>query len=252
MATPSLKKGNDEETRSESSTDLISSWNDGEEKLLKGVSERCNCMRWLHTQSNLYFDSLNFYFTIPNVIISTLNGSFTMSLTAIFQNAESQRTATTIIGLISILSAVLITMNQYLKTQQMAEAHRISSLAYGKVYRMITNELSLRRDQRTNGLDFLKLIRLEIDRLESTSPAILPFIIKRFSIQFADKNIEKPEITGDIDEVEINREIRRRKHTSEVSPLAKISSFILNKSSEEDKRGDHDDKIFEGISINVK
>jgi hypothetical protein len=207
----------------ETSTQIAATWNEHQEALLKGISERANCMRWLHTQSTLYFDSLNFYFTIPNVVISTLNGSFTMSLNSLFPEQGSQRVATTIIGLISILSAVLITMNQYVKSQQMSESHRMAGLAYGKMHRMIVNELSMRRDQRSNSMDFLKIIRTEQDRLESMSPSISPRIINKFNIQFADRDIEKPEITGDLDETTINT-TKRKKHNSSDSSSSSSSS----------------------------
>jgi hypothetical protein len=191
----------------ETLSEIVASWTDSQEKLLKGIAERSNCMRWLHTESSLYFQNINFYLTIPNIVISTLNGSFTMSLNSLFPDISQQRTATTVIGLISILSAALITMNQYLKSQQMMEAHRLASLAYSKLSRNITNQLSLRRDQRTNGLQFLNSVRSEMDRLESMSPPILPGIIARFNIQFNTNQLEKPEITGDLDEVSINHEI---------------------------------------------
>jgi len=196
---------------SETSTELVASWNESQENLLKAIAERSNCMRWLHTQSTLYFQSLNFYFTIPNVVLSTLNGSITMSLNSLFPDPADQRIATTIIGLVSIFSAVLITMNQYVKSQQMTEAHHAAGLAYSKLHRVIMNELSLRRDQRTNGLDFLKHVRDEIDHLESISPSVLPHIIQKFNKVFADKHIEKPEIAGDLDEVHINRELKVKK-----------------------------------------
>jgi hypothetical protein len=131
-----------------------------------------------------------------------VNGSITMSISSLFPDAQKE--ATTIVGLISLLSAILLTINQYVKSQQMAESHHVAGLAYGKIYRSVMNELALRRDQRENGLDFLHHIRAEIDRLESTAPSILPYIIRSFNKQFASRNIEKPEITGDLDEVEIN------------------------------------------------
>lgn len=199
----------DEDTQSQQSSMQSSCWNSSQETLLKGISERANCMRWLHNQCNIHFENLNFYFTIPNVVISTLNGSVTMSLTALFPDPDTQKVATTIIGLVSIFSAVLITMNQYVKSQQMMEAHRSSALAYGKLHRLITNELSLRRDQRSNALEFLKQVRQEQDRLENSSPTILPSVIRRFNRQFENRNIEKPEIAGDLDETAVNQEIRR-------------------------------------------
>lgn len=214
---------------SESPSMISASWNENQEKLLKGISERSNCMRWLHNQCNLHFESLNFYFTIPNVIISTLNGGFTMSLTSLFPEPGDQKVATTIIGLISIFSGVLITMNQYMKSQQMMEAHRSAALSYGKLHRLIQNELALTRDQRMMALDFLKMVRTEQDRLENTSPSILPNIILKFNIQFESRNIEKPEIAGDLDETEVNAASRRhRRHYEESadSPLTKLTSAV--------------------------
>jgi hypothetical protein len=212
---------------SETSTEIVASWNDSQEKLLKSIAERSNCMRWLHTQCNLHFENMNFYLTIPNVVISTLNGSFTMSLTSLFPDPGEQKYATTIIGLISILSAVLITLNQYVKSQQMSEAHRSAGLSYAKLHRHVMNELSMRRDQRSNGLDFLKHVRIEIDRLENTAPGILPYIIAKFNRQFANKEIEKPEITGDLDRVDINTEVKKPKSTNALAQIAHSASNLF-------------------------
>jgi hypothetical protein len=235
-------KKTDTDSITDNLTDIASTWNDSQEKLLKSIAERSNCMRWLHTQCNQHFDNLNFYFTIPNVVISTVNGSITMSLTALFPDPQVQKSATTVIGLVSIFSAILITMNQYVKSQQMMEAHRSSALSYGKLHRMVMNELSIPRDQRSNGFEFLKQVRHEIDRLENTSPSIIPSIIKRFNIQFADRNIEKPEIAGDLDEVEVNKTVHKNDNRSPIHRtqrqindlsggfLNKISSFYKSKS----------------------
>ena len=206
-----MKESDDQEKdecSSAVSSDITFSWNTSQEVLLKGISERANCMRWLHNQCQLHFEYYNFYLTIPNVIISTLNGSFTMSLNSLFTSPESQKVATTMIGLISIFSAILTTLNQYVKSQQMMESHRAAGLSYSKLHRVITNELALRRDQRSNALDFLKSIRQEQDRLENTSPSILPKIIAKFNIQFASRQIEKPEIAGDLDETDVNRSVK--------------------------------------------
>ena len=91
----------------ETVTEIVESWNDSQEILLKAIAERSNCMRWLHNECNLYFEKLNFIFTIPNVVISTVNGSITMSLQTLFPDISTQKTATTVIGLVSIFSAAL-------------------------------------------------------------------------------------------------------------------------------------------------
>jgi len=207
---PSDSVPDDQKSSTDGSTDT-STWNTGQEELLKAISERSNCMRWLHTQCYYYFENANFFLTIPNVVISTLNGGFTMSLTSLFPDPAGQKAATTIIGLVSIFSAMLITMNQYIKSQQMMESHRAAALSQGKLYRMISNELALRRDQRTNALEFLRVVRIEQDRLENMSPNILPMVIERFNVQFKDRDIEKPEVAGDLDEVLVNHSSKKSK-----------------------------------------
>ena len=217
----------DQKSSDDASTDT-SSWNTSQEDLLKSISERSNCMRWLHTQCYYHFENTNFFLTIPNVILSTLNGGFTMSLTSLFPEPAGQKVATTIIGLISIFSAMLITMNQYIKSQQMMESHRASALSQGKLYRMISNELALRRDQRTNALEFLRVVRVEQDRLENMSPHILPKIIHKFNKKYKDSDIEKPEVVGDLDEVIVNHSIKNPKgvYTPEANNKSPSSLFI--------------------------
>jgi len=228
-----IQEHHEDEKSSEVGSSDTSSWNGSQEDLLKGISERSNCMRWLHTQSYYYFESANFYLTIPNVVISTLNGGFTMSLTSLFPDPSSQKAATTVIGLISIFSAMLTTMNQYIKSQQMMESHRSAALSYGKLHRMVTNELALRRDQRTPALEFLKHIRVEQDRLETTAPAILPFVIAKFNLQFHDRDIEKPEITGDLDPVGVNHKNRKGKEiyspgVDDITPSPSLFTNVKN------------------------
>lgn len=224
----------DQKSSVDGSTDT-SSWNTGQEELLKAISERSNCMRWLHTQCYYYFENANFFLTIPNVIISTLNGGFTMSLTSLFPDPVSQKAATTIIGLVSIFSAMLITMNQYIKSQQMMESHRAAALSQGKLYRMISNELALRRDQRTNALEFLRVVRLEQDRLENMSPNILPNIIVKFNIQFKDRDIEKPEVVGDLDEVVVNHRTKNSNgiHSPEYKENRSPVTFFSKKNEQQ-------------------
>jgi hypothetical protein len=108
-------------------------------------------------------------------------------------------------------------MNQYVKSQQMMEAHRSAALAYGKMHRMISNELAMRRDQRSNASEFLKGVRAEQDRLENLSPMILPSIISKFNKVFATRDIEKPEIAGDLDQTAVNTDAAKAK--SRRSPL---------------------------------
>ena len=193
-----------DEDNSESSSQVASTWNTSHETLLAAIADRANCSRWLHNACQTHFENYNFYLTVPNIAITTIAGSATIGLTSIFP-PDYQRSAATIIGLCTLGCGVLTSINQYMKSAQLAEAHRAAGIAHGKLHRVIASELSLRRDQRLNALDFLKVVRSEQDRLQETSPAILHIIIKQFRSEFKDNvDLEKPEIVGDLDHVQVN------------------------------------------------
>jgi hypothetical protein len=190
---------------SQTSTEIASTWNSAHENLLASIADRANCYRWLHNECHGKYELYNFYLTIPSIVLSAVTGSATIGLTSIFSE-EDQKSASITIGLLTLGCGALTSVNQFMKTSQYSEAHRSASVAYGKLHRVISSELALRRDQRTNALDFLKHIRTEQDRLQETSPIILKSVIEKFRKEFKDhRELEKPEIVGDLDHVQVNR-----------------------------------------------
>jgi len=196
----SLKKLED---TSESSSDIANTWNSAHETLLASIGDKANCMRWMHTESQIHYDRWNFWLSVPSVTLTALAGATTIGLTQL--NPTAQTYVTIIVGVTTITTGVLTSINQLLKAPQTAEGHRIAAIAYGKLYRVISNELALRRDQRTNAQDFLKVIRVEQDRLEESSPLIHRVIIKRFNQKVeSNATLEKPEIVGELDHIHVN------------------------------------------------
>jgi len=181
-------------------------WEHSEEILLAGIGDRCNGYQWLHTKSQRYYEIWNVCLTIPSIVLSAVTGSMTIGLSSLFSQGD-QTAATTVLGAVTISSGILTTINQYMKTSSLAEAHRAAALAYGKLYRLILTELSLRRDQRTEAKPFLKMVRAEQDRLQDMSPTISACIIAQFNAAFKSNTLlEKPEITGDLDHIVISIE----------------------------------------------
>jgi hypothetical protein len=91
----------------------------------------------------------------------------------------------------------------------LSESHRLSALHYSKLHRTIQSEIGVRRDQRVIAKEFIRIIRSEQDRLEETAPSVLDSVIKQFRHQFDKrKELEKPEIAGDLDHVHINKSTR--------------------------------------------
>ena len=50
-------------------------WSVEHEHILAEWADKAMCYRWLHTRANALFSSLNAWYTIPCIIISTLAGT---------------------------------------------------------------------------------------------------------------------------------------------------------------------------------
>ena len=121
-----------------------------------------------------------------------------------------------------------------MKTSQFAEAHRSAAIAHGKLHRVISSELALRRDQRVNAMEFIKMVRSEQDRLQETSPSIPESVINHFKRHFKDNtSVEKPEIIGDLDHVSVNKSMKNEDYilniqkTSGGSTATSSASFTI-------------------------
>jgi len=205
---------------SDTSSEIANTWNSSHEILLASIGDKANCMRWMHTQSQLHFERLNFWFTIPSVAVTALAGSATIALPRL--STDQQQAATVIVGCMTLTSGLLTSINQFMKTPQFSEGHRIASLAYSKMHRVISSELALRRDQRSPAQGFLKMIRMEQDRLEESSPIILDSIIRLFNHKVESNiTLEKPEIVGDLDHIAINTAVRSVMSMNELLPRSR-------------------------------
>lgn len=215
-----------EEDASETSTEIASTWNTSHEKLLASTGDRANGMRWMHNESHIYYEKLNFWLTVPNVAITALAGSASIGVTTVFPS-NIQLVASLIIGIMTISSSVLTTINQYMKSSQLAESHRIACIAYGKLHRIISSELALRRDQRMTAQEFLDIVSEEQNRLEESSPTIQPHIVDKFNAKIKDKaDLERPEIAGDLDHIVVNTAERQSSYDSTATkrtPYLKVS-----------------------------
>jgi len=154
------------------------------------------CYRWLHTKANVLYSSLNAWYTIPCIIISTLAGTANFAQTRVPQ--EYQAVFTMGVGAINIAGGIISTIQQFLKITQLNEAHRVSSISWDKFYRNIKIELTKHPNERIAVSHMLKMSKEEFDRLMETSPVIPDKIIAAFKKSFAESAefaiISKPEI----------------------------------------------------------
>lgn len=171
-------------------------WTVDHEDILIEWADKAMCFRWLHSRAHALYSKLNYNYTIPVIVISTLTGTANFAQDRVPQ--EYQGYFVMIVGGFNILAGIITTIQQFLKITQLNEAHRVSSIAWDKFYRNIKIELARHPDERIHVNQMLKMCKEEFDRMMETSPVIPDEIIKEFRTKFKDSleydEIIKPEI----------------------------------------------------------
>jgi len=208
-------------------------WKEYHENILVDWADKALCYKWLHSKSCEKYQFLRNIYTIPVIIISTLTGTANFAQERFPEN--TQALAQIAIGSLNILAGIITTVSQFLKINELAEAHRVSAISWDKFYRNIRVELVKAPEDRINVTYLIKSCKDEYDRLMETSPSIDPSIIKKFNGTFKinsnDKNIKnkalqslsKPEI---LNSLESTRNILYKEEFN-------ASSFLDKKNSEE-------------------
>jgi hypothetical protein len=171
-------------------------WTVEHESILIEWADKAMCYRWLHSRANMLYSTLNAWYTIPVIIISTLTGTANFAQERVplaYQNYYVM-----IVGGFNILAGIITTIQQFLKITQLNEAHRVSGIAWDKFYRNVKIELAKHPSERTPVTQMIKLCKEEFDRLMETSPVIPDKIVESFKSHFQNSEnymkIVKPEI----------------------------------------------------------
>jgi hypothetical protein len=173
------------------------------EKYFSDTGEKCYCYSYLHKKSEQLYDNRRIIIDLPCIILATLNGATSIGSQSLFGGAEM---ASVGIGLVALFTATLQTIGSYFGWAKRAEAHRIASLQYSKLYRTIAVDLGLPRHERPNVKDFLKNVKDQYDRLQETSPLVPHPIVDHFKVQFSDEKyraISKPPEANGLERVTV-------------------------------------------------
>jgi hypothetical protein len=186
---------------SESSNDIIIGngaieWTPEHEQILIEWGDKAMCYRWLHSKANTMYSTLNAWYTIPVIVISTLTGTANFAQERV--PFEYQNFFVMVVGGFNILAGIITTIQQFLKITQLNESHRVSCIAWDKFYRNIKIELAKHPSERLEPKQMLKMSKEEFDRLIETSPNIPEKIVSQFKVNFIQQEafdkIIKPEI----------------------------------------------------------
>ena len=221
-------------------------WHAQQEKILKRWSEIGASYRYLHDRAYAYYNKQNFRFALPVIVLSTITGTANFALKS-FPEAWRE-TVPLVIGFLNLSAGLITTVSQFLRVSELLEGHRAASIAYSKLSRNISVELSLPVKERTsNGTDFINGCRTELDRLIEQSPSIPYGIITEFGSRFKDAAFIKPDILeirsveiykddGDDDKRELEKLMEQQRFREKILEDEKNRRLSLLKDIQEEKK----------------
>lgn len=160
-------------------------WSPENEIIMVEWCDVAQCYKWLNTRAHSKLSRAHAWFTIPAITLSTITGTASFAQSSLPLSMQAYSPA--VIGTINICIGILSTIQQYLKISELNEAHRVSAISWDKFARNIRIELSKDPDERTDAGQFIKICRMEFDRLMETSPAIPQKIVIDFNNTFKGK-----------------------------------------------------------------
>lgn len=221
-------------------------WKEYHENILVDWADKSMCYRWLHSKSCNKYTLLRNMYTIPVIILSTLTGTANFALERVPE--EYQGLCQICIGSLNIIAGIITTVAQFLKINELSEAHRVSAISWDKFYRNIRVELVKSPNDRTNVTYIIKSCKDEYDRLMESSPMIDTSIINKFNRTFkmnsktlqqtkteTIKSISKPEI---LDSFESTKNIVYKPNQKDI-----LMTTIKNKKNTIDKENIVEDFI---------
>ncbi len=188
-------------------------WNSRLESYFADTGEKAHCFSWLHKRSEELYSRKTVFIDLPVIILGVLNGATSIGSQSLFGDSKF---ASVGIGIVALLTSILNTIGSYFSWSRRAEAHKIASLQYAKLYRFLSIEMSLPRNERMSPADLLKYTREQYDRFSETSPLIPPTVVSLFVERFSDAKyaeISRPEETNGLTHISIYRD-----HTAPPTP----------------------------------
>jgi hypothetical protein len=177
-------------------------WSSYLEDLLSNWSDNALSYAWLNLHAETKYRRLNYMFTIPIVILSTIVGTINVGMSSLFPpNLIQYGQIGT--GTIGIFTGILGTLQNFFKYAQLSEAHRSVAISWHKFYRQLKTELSLESMCRKPAGEFFRAAKSEMDRLLDSSPYIPSDIIRKYLSNT--NNIELPEIIGELKTTQVYR-----------------------------------------------
>lgn len=179
-------------------------WDDGVENLLSSWADIAACYCWLFDKAYRKYHKINFSFSLPIIILSTVAGTLIMSLDSLLP-ADQVHTGQVVLGGINIFTGILSTIQNYFNPSKESEVNLNASKGWNKFERNIKIQLTLARHSRKDVSEFLRECRTEYETLLENCPIIDETAIKLFKESFKDIDVVRPEVLDKIEKTIVNK-----------------------------------------------
>jgi len=208
-------------------------WSDQSEELLIRWADNASCYKWLHDKSFRRHKFLNYMFSIPVIILSTVTGSLNFAISS-FVPPQYIDYAQIGIGITNIITGIITTLLNFFRYAQSSESHLNASIGWSKLHRNISNELSLERDNRKDANTFIKICRNDYYILIEQSPIIPMCIIDSFRKKINNINdIYLPDTCGTLSHTTVYRAKTNFDSISQV--INSVKALNVKKSEKKNK-----------------
>jgi hypothetical protein len=152
------------------------------EELLRGWLLHAHKGRDRHDLAARRNDTYRYWLGVPTVILATVVG------TSVFASLEKTTVDSNLIialGLASIASAVLASLQTFYDFGSRAESHRLAGVKYKAVVRELEQVLTQSLDQLPKKDDFFDALRKRLDVLEAEAPVVPEGIYRQIEKRYA-------------------------------------------------------------------
>lgn len=186
---------------------FLNGWTSELEDMMADWADKAACYRWMHEQTSKLYKGRDRYFNIPNIILSGVTAGANFALNSIVgDDKQMMRWAQLGLGGASLITGLIQTLMNFYAYAKESEAHRVAGISWGKFNRLLCIEMRLHPDERMDSFNFLKMFRVELDRLIEQSPIIPDNIIANFKKMFDKVDIVKPEIVGILNHTKVYKD----------------------------------------------
>lgn len=205
-------------------------WTKSTEDLLISWADIALCYTWIFDKSYRHYNHVNYRFTIPVIVFSTITGTLSMSFGNLL-NEDQAKTGQIIVGGVNIFIGILSTLQNFFRYAQQSEANLSATRDWAKLHRNIKIELSIERQNRKDASEFVRSARQEYERLLNSRPVIPSNIMMDFKKQYRNSDVIKPEVLDKIRHIILDDEKNIITHyvprvDENRNFLTRMSSFI--------------------------